>query len=92
MSENFRRGPVPAWFIVLLVLLVLPGASAYYVMTLCPPEFSELTTLLKIYPFYIIIAALFAYICYPERRTVAWILVGMIILSHIAVAGLALQF
>ena len=85
MSKMSERPPV--WFVLLLVLITLPIVAIPSVLGAMPGEaFSEIRTLLKIYPAYVLVADWFAWICWWPRRLMAWIMVGLIVLSHLAVA------
>jgi hypothetical protein len=41
--------------------------------------------MLWIYPFYAIVAAYLAWQCYPQRRALAWVLLSLLLLSHVAI-------
>lgn len=41
--------------------------------------------MLWVYLFYVPVAAYLSYLCYPERRALAWILLALMVLSHIAI-------
>ena len=45
---------------------------------------SAARTLAWFYPFYVLASGISAYICYPERREISWILLVLMILSHLA--------
>ena len=34
-----------------------------------------------LYPVYILLSAVIAWVCYPQRRTIAWILVALIVIT-----------
>ncbi|MDE5838290.1 MAG: hypothetical protein K2H39_04490 [Paramuribaculum sp.] len=42
-------------------------------------------TLVWIYPFYVVVAAYLAYLCYPARRIITWILLALMVLTHVCV-------
>lgn len=88
-KEPYRRGAVPVWFTILLIILVIPGFLVGFILPRLNSSGDELRTIMRLYPYYIAAAALFAWICYPERRLMAWILVGLVVLSHVMVAALA---
>lgn len=74
----------PWWFTVMTlavaaVALVLPftGTSA--------PSGGEWSFLLKLYPLYVLASGVLAWMCYPRRRAMAWILLILLLLSHGAV-------
>lgn len=73
----------PRWFTVLIIVLLLPLGQFPYLLSLCPAE-SQARVFLWLYPFYALMSGYMAYICYPERRPIAWILLGLLVLSHIS--------
>lgn len=74
----------PWWFTLILVLLVLPSFGTPWILA-DGPTGSLLDTLVKWYPVYLVVSAVCAWVSYPQRRDVAWILVSLMILSAIAV-------
>lgn len=72
--------PTPWWFTALLVLAALPMFSAVYFVAATPAG-SEAKWLSWLYPAYVVISAVCAWICYPDRRALAWILLILMILS-----------
>lgn len=73
----------PRWFLLIVILLLLPLGQFPYLLSLCRPD-SPARTFLWVYPFYALLSAYLAYICYPQRRAIAWILLIILILSHIS--------
>lgn len=74
----------PWWFALLLLFLLTP-IFFFLGVAQAAPDGSELKMLLWFYPAFCIADALCAWICYPQRREVSWILIGILILSHIGV-------
>ncbi len=86
---NRRR--VPLWFLALIVVLVLPVMAYPTLMSMWPQaDGYEMSAVLWLYPAYVGASGVFAYICWPTRRTEAWILLAMLFLSHAAMWTLAL--
>lgn len=73
----------PWWFTTLLILLVLPAVGMPWVLA-DGPHGSMLDTLIRLYPLYLVASAVCAWIAYPQRRDVAWILTSLMILSALA--------
>ena len=86
MSEYSPNTRAPWWFAILLIIAAVPAlwleASAVHVMNDSGWLASDFTTWL--YPAYVIISAFSAWFCYPTRRTLAWILFFLIILTDLA--------
>lgn len=74
----------PRWMIAVIVIVLLPVFQFPFLLTECP-DVSIVRTLLWIYPFYCLVAAFLAYQCYPERHAMSWILLALMVLSHLSV-------
>ncbi len=74
----------PRWFIAVIVMILLPVFQFPILLDSCTPG-SSARTMVWIYPFYAITAAWLAYQCYSQRPVLAWILLALMLLSHIAV-------
>lgn len=70
----------PWWFTLILVLLVLPAFGTPWVLADAPNE-SLLEILIKWFPAFLLLAAVCAWLSYPQRRDVAWILVLLMAVS-----------
>ena len=73
----------PWWFTALLIVLVLPSFGMPWVLS-DAPQGSLLAALIKWFPAYLLLSAVCAWMAYPQRRDVAWIIVALMILSSIA--------
>lgn len=77
-------GPVqprrPWWFTLILIVLLLPSFFTPWVLADAPPQ-SLLATLIQWFPVYLIGSAFCAWYAYPQRPSVAWILVILMILT-----------
>lgn len=87
-----RAARTPWWFVALLILSALP--SVFLI-----PEGAEVVEEAQwlgsayvgwLYPAYIVVSGLCAYMCYPQRKALAWILWALIILTDIGLFILAL--
>lgn len=74
------RGSTPWWFTLIILAVSLPMFSFLYFVG-ATPDGSEARTLAWLYPAYIVIGAVCSWICYPDRRALAWILVILMALS-----------
>ena len=83
-----NRQRIPWWFVVLCVILALPVffIPLYDDMAVLRDTLGWLDTY---YPVYIVAALLCALLCYPRRREVAWILIGIVIISHMSLIALS---
>lgn len=75
----------PNWFGALCIVLALPLFQLPSLLSACPPEPAELRVILWIYPFYAVLAAYLAWLCYGPRRVLAWILLCLLVMSHVAI-------
>jgi hypothetical protein len=76
--------PTPRWMTAVIIVVLLPVLQ-FPMLLGSVPDVSMVRTLLWIYPFYCLVAAYLAWQCYPERHALAWILVALMVLSHVAV-------
>lgn len=85
-NDDLGRQPKypPVWFILILVVVAMPGLTAPLLSAALPAGSMELSAMFKLYPLYALAAAWFACICYRQRTTVAWILVALLLLSDLA--------
>ncbi|MCM1451318.1 MAG: hypothetical protein NC102_03600 [Clostridium sp.] len=73
------------WWLILLLLFLLTPIFFFIGVAAEAPEGSLLQGLLWLYPAFCIADAICAWICYPQRKEITWILIGILILSHIGV-------
>lgn len=78
------RPSAPRWFVVVIIVVMLPVARLPFLLDTCSAAVSA-RTMLWIYPVYVLTAGYLAWQCYRPRRVLAWILLGLLVLSHIAV-------
>lgn len=78
----------PRWLIVMVIALLLP-ILAYPTLLDAMPPVGINVTLLKFYPFYVLLSGWCMLICYPSRRDMMWILAILVVLSHAAIWYLA---
>ena len=83
MSPKEPRAPW--WFVVLMAAVALPSfffmpVAFRAVRDTGWPGASDSEWL---FPAYVVLSAVLATVCYPGRRTVAWILLGLVVLTDI---------
>lgn len=84
MNRRYASYP-PLWFLLLLVVITLPAGAAPWLLSALPARLGEMRVLLWLYPLYVLAADWFACICWWPRRLMSWIMVVLILLSHLAV-------
>lgn len=83
------RDRTPWWLIAMAIILSLPVFQEPMLLSAAPAEPPIVRTLVYIYPIYVIVAAWLACACWPRRSVMTWILLAMLILTHIAIFLLA---
>ena len=73
----------PLWFKILVVLMMVPLAIFPSYMASMPAD-GEARLLVWLYPAYVIATGICAWVSYPRRPDVAWILLVLLALSHAA--------
>ena len=80
-----REPRTPWWFIVIILLVALPTVTFI-------PQAAEVVEQARwlgtaymgwLYPAYVVISGICAWMCYPRRRALAWILVALVLLTDI---------
>lgn len=74
----------PWWFIVIIIVLLLPAGQFPMLLANTPVGVPLVRTLLWCYPFYLLVAAYLAYVCFQRRPLMSWILIALMALTHIA--------
>lgn len=74
----------PKWMVALIILLLLP-VFQFPMLLASVPDVQIVRAMVWIYPFYCLVAAYLAWQCYPQRHALAWILLALMVLSHIAI-------
>ena len=92
MSED-QRPRLPWWFVALMLAVALPS------FIFIPQAFRAVRDTgwpgandsEWLFPAYVVLSAVLALICYPGRRTVAWILLALVVLTDIFILILILN-
>lgn len=82
MSDYHPRTP---WWMTALIILITVPLLAYPMALSTLPADHEAKTLIWLYPAYVIAAGICAWISYPRRPEITWILIVLMILSHAGV-------
>lgn len=81
---DMSRYKAPWWLVVIIIVLMLPVFQLPVLLANCPPEMAGTKALLWCYPFYVLLTGWMAYACYPTRKAVSWILLFLMVLSHVS--------
>jgi len=72
---------MPIWAKFLIIISALPVLAYPWMISNAG---SEIRTFLLIYPLYVLVSAICAWICWPDRREISWILIVLMLLTHAA--------
>lgn len=75
---------VPAWMVAVIILAALPVVAFPTMLSQSASSAGENRLYLWIYPAYVVVAALLAYQCYGRRTEMSWILIVLMLLTHVA--------
>lgn len=82
---NPPRNNVPTWMKVLIIILMLPAFMLPSLLSAVPSDDDAIRTIVWCYPFYVILSGWYAYICYSQRQVMTWILLALMVMSHVAI-------
>lgn len=85
---NQRR---PFWLLVIIIILSLPIFAFPTMLGMINQGEQVVQTMAWLYVAYILLTDYLAWICWPERKTMTWILLALLIMSHCAMWGLVLM-
>lgn len=80
---------VPLWMTAVIILCTLPGIGFPFFGELMASGDLTVKGLTWFYPVYIIISALLAWQCYGRRTVMCWIILALMLLSHLCFYYLA---
>lgn len=86
MSTNKRR--VPLWMLLLIIIAALPVVLFPAMLSASPEDDSGIVAYLWLYPAYVAAAGILAWQCYGRRSEMTWILLILMILTHVAMCFL----
>lgn len=70
---------------ILIIVVLLPVFSLPALLDTVPAGDDSLRTIVWCYPFYMLLSGYLAWFAYPQRPTVSWILIALMVLSTIAI-------
>lgn len=88
--NNAPRQKTPLWVTVVIILCMLPVLAFPSLLSMTTAD-TTTRTFVWLYPFYVICSGICAWICWPQRRDVMWILLALMVLSHLAMWLLVLN-
>lgn len=80
----------PWWLLVIIIIAALPVFAFPTLLSLMNEVNSEIKIITWFYLYYVIGTAYLAWICWPERKYMTWILLVLLLMSHVAIWCLAL--
>lgn len=83
MSRN-PQSQVPGWFTAVVIVCMLPVLGFPTLLSRCGED-SPLTGFVWFYPLYVLATGICSRMCYARRRELAWILLAIMLLTHIAI-------
>ncbi len=81
MQSNSRA----PWWLTLLLIIMLTPLLFFLGVSEAAPDGTPLKMLLWFYPTFCVADAVCAWLCYPQRKEVTWILIGIMALSHLGI-------
>ena len=84
---NQRR---PAWLLIVIILLTLPLFAFPTLLGMIKPGDQTAQSMVWLYLIYVPLTDYLAWICWPQRRTIAWVLLALLLMSHCAIWSLVL--
>lgn len=81
----------PLWFKILVVVLMMPVAGLPTLLSSMGGVENPVKMLIWLYPAYVLVTGICATMCYRSRRELSWILLVLMLLSHLGVYYLALR-
>lgn len=75
---------MPLWAKLLIIASALPVLAYPWLLSASAADTEE-RTFLWFYPIYVVASVICAWICWPERREVYWILIVLMLLTHAAI-------
>lgn len=80
---DMNRYKAPWWMVVVIIVLMLPVFQMPELLATCPPGMDGTRTLIWCYPFYVLLTGWLSYASYPTRPSISWILLFLMVISHI---------
>ncbi|MDE5978537.1 MAG: hypothetical protein K2L39_03575 [Muribaculaceae bacterium] len=87
-TDNNARH-VPWWMLAIIIVCALPGASFPFLGGLLTSGNTTVEGLTWFYPIYTVASALLAWQCYGRRTLLCWIILILLLISHLCFFYLA---
>lgn len=84
------RRRAPLWVDAVIVVCMLPVFSLPWLLANCPAGDDGALNLLRIYPLYVVASGWLAWISWSSRPYMTWILLVVMLLSHLAAFSLVM--
>lgn len=75
---------VPVWMVCIIILVALPVTAFPVMLSAASQSAGDNKAFLWLYPAYVVAAAILAYQCYGRRTEMTWIILGLMVLTHLA--------
>lgn len=82
MTTDNSIPATPLWFTIICIIVALPATTVPQLLALCNPE---LKSMVWLYPVYVVASCYLAWKTYPQRSLLAWILIILTIMGHVAI-------
>lgn len=82
MSGKYSN--MPLWAKIVIIVAALPVLAYPWLLSASAAD-SEERTFLWFYPIYVVASVICAWICWPDRREVSWILIIIMLFSHASI-------
>lgn len=80
----------PWWLLVIIIICIIPVFSFPAILGMINPADETAKIMSWFYLFYVFATGYLAWICWPERKAVTWILLAILLLSHVAMWSMVL--
>lgn len=84
-----RQRRVPAWVMAVIIIAALPVLAFPFMLSVSATLSGADKYYLWLYPAYILAASFLAWQCYGRRTEMTWIIIILMLLTHVAMWALA---
>lgn len=74
----------PLWVTAVIIIAMLPIFQYPWLLSRLTDTDNTIRTLLWAYPIYVVLSGALAWVSYSTRPAVSWILIALMLLSHIS--------
>ncbi len=83
MATSPRRRP-PVWFTILILVMLIPVVAWPFMLIGYDAEKADNWWIVNLFPIYSLLACWVSYKCYIDRREISYIILGVLLLSYMA--------